>query len=34
MPQSLSNVLIHIVFPTKERRPLLQDTANRDAMHR
>jgi REP element-mobilizing transposase RayT len=34
MPQSLSNVLIHIVFPTKERRLLLQDTAKRDAMHR
>ena len=34
MPQSLSNVLIHIVFPTKERRPLLQDAAKRDAMHR
>ena len=34
MPQSLSNVLIHIVFSTKERRPLLQDTAKRDAMQR
>jgi len=34
MPQSLSNVLIRIVFSTKECRPPLQDTAKRDAMQR
>ena len=34
MPQSLSNVLVHLVFSTKERRPFLQDAAKRDAMHR
>lgn len=25
MPQSLANILIHLIFSTKERRPLLQD---------
>ena len=25
MPQSLANVLVHLVFSTKERRPLLRD---------
>jgi len=34
MPQSLSNVLVHVVFSTKERRPFLTDPAKRDAMHR
>jgi putative transposase len=34
MPQSLSNVLVHVVFSTKERRPFLQDAASRDGMHR
>jgi REP element-mobilizing transposase RayT len=34
MPQSLSNVLVHLVFSTKERRPLLQEAAKREAMHR
>jgi len=34
MPQSLSNVLVHLVFSTKERRPLLRDAAKRQAMHR
>src|SRR5438105_6891089 len=33
MPQSLSNVLIHIVFSTKERRPFLQNAELRDEMH-
>lgn len=33
MPQSLSNVLVHIVFSTKERRPFLQDAVLRDEMH-
>jgi putative transposase len=34
MPQSLSNVLVHIVFSTKERRALLQNAELRDEMHR
>jgi REP element-mobilizing transposase RayT len=34
MPQSLANVLIHLVFSTKQRRPLLADPALRDEMHR
>jgi len=32
MPQSLSNVLVHLVFSTKERQPLLRDAAK--ARHR
>jgi len=32
MPQPLSNVLIHLVFSIKERRPLLQHTTKREAM--
>lgn len=34
MPQSLSNVLVHIVFSTKERHPFLRNAALRVAMHR
>jgi len=34
MPQSLSNVLVHIVFSTKERHPFLLDTTLRAAMHK
>jgi len=34
MPQSLSNVLVHIVFSTKERRALLQNQECRIEMHR
>ena len=34
MPQSLSNVLVHIVFSTKERHPLLSDPTVRVAMHK
>jgi REP-associated tyrosine transposase len=34
MPQSLSNVLVHIVFSTKERRPSLSDPTLRVAMHK
>ena len=34
MPQSLANVLVHIVFSTKERRALLQTRDLRDEMHR
>jgi len=33
MPQSLSAVYIHLVFSTKERRPLLQDRSTRQALH-
>jgi putative transposase len=34
MPQSLANLLVHIVFSTKERRALLQVADLRDEMHR
>jgi putative transposase len=34
MPQSLANVLVHVVFSTKERRALLQNSDLRDEMHR
>ena len=34
MPQSLANVLLHIVFSTKERRAFLQNRDLRDEMHR
>ena len=34
MPQSLSKILLHVVFSTKERRPLLRDRAFREEMHR
>jgi len=33
MPQSLSKILLHLVFSTKERRPLLRDRAFREEMH-
>jgi REP element-mobilizing transposase RayT len=33
MPQSLSAVYVHLVFSTKERRPLLRDKPTRDALH-
>ena len=33
MPQSLSRVLIHTVFSTKNRAPLLRDSTFRDEMH-
>ncbi len=33
MPQSLSNVLVHIVFSTKDRSPFLQDKEIRKLMH-
>ena len=33
MPQSLSAVYIHLVFSTKDRRPLLRDKPTRDALH-
>lgn len=34
MPQSLSNVLVHLVFSTKDRRPFLKDEELRADMHR
>jgi REP-associated tyrosine transposase len=33
MGQSLSNILIHAVFSTKERRPFLADVVFRDELH-
>lgn len=33
MPQSLSAVYVHLVFSTKDRRPLLRDPAVREALH-
>jgi len=33
MPQSLSAVYIHLVFSTKDRRPLLRDRPLRDSLH-
>jgi putative transposase len=33
MPQSLSAVYIHLIFSTKDRRPLLRDKTTRDALH-
>ena len=33
MPQSLSRVLIHTVFSTKNRAPLLRDPGLRDELH-
>ena len=33
MPQSLSQILVHAVFSTKERRPFLRDSALRQEMH-
>ena len=33
MPQSLSAVYLHLVFSTKERRPLLRDKTVRDSLH-
>ncbi len=33
MPQSLSAVYVHLVFSTKDRRPLLRDKTVREALH-
>src|SRR5437867_9674728 len=33
MPQSLSAGYIHLVFSTKDRRPLLRDKPTREALH-
>ena len=32
MPQSLANVLLHIIFSTKHRQPFLKKAEDRDAM--
>ena len=34
MPQSLSKILVHTVFSTKDRRPFLRDPALREELHR
>jgi putative transposase len=34
MPQSLSKILLHLVFSTKDRRPFLRDQTLRDEMHK
>jgi len=34
MQQSLSNILVHIVFSTKDRLPLLRPPSPREEMHR
>jgi putative transposase len=34
MPQSLAQVYLHLVFSTKDRRPLLQDNAIREELHK
>ena len=34
MAQSLSNILVHLIFSTQERSPLLADVNHRAAMHR
>ena len=34
MAQSLSQILIHAIFSTKDRRPFLRDQALREEMHR
>ena len=34
MPQSLAQIYVHIVFSTKNRRPMLHDSALRDEMHK
>ena len=33
MSQSLSNVIVHIIFSTKDRRPFLTDKDIREQMH-
>ena len=33
MPRSLAAVYVHLVFSTKDRRPLLRDKAVREALH-
>jgi putative transposase len=33
MPQSLSNVLLHVIFSTKNREPFLRDAKLREELH-
>lgn len=33
MSQSLSNVIVHVVFSTKDRRPFLRDREHREQLH-
>jgi REP element-mobilizing transposase RayT len=33
MPQSLANVLLHVVFSTKNRKPFLQNPALREELN-
>ena len=34
MPQSLSNVIVHLVYSTKDRKPFLRDPSLRAEMHK
>jgi REP-associated tyrosine transposase len=34
MPQSLAKIILHTVFSTKDRRPLLRDKVQREELHR
>ena len=34
VPQSLSKILVHTIFSTKDRRPFLRDKSTRDELHR
>jgi REP element-mobilizing transposase RayT len=34
MPQSLSNILVHAVFSTKDRRPFIRDKGLRGELHK
>jgi putative transposase len=34
MSQSLSNVLLHLIFSTKNREPFLHDKEIRDGLHK
>ncbi len=34
VPQSLSKILLHVVFSTKERRPFLRERSVREEMHK
>ena len=34
MPQSLAKILVHTVFSTKDRRPLIRDKPLREELHR
>lgn len=34
MPQSLTNLLVHIIFSTADRKPLLNEIGLREELHR